>query len=105
MRNFKRRKWSSHDPAVVNDIPVEDRLNSLEIHKTDDSPKIKTLGVLWEAINKWCLYLLCSTTRYGYENFDAGYLDNGNRLGRYPIGDLIARWNKWVSELQNFENM
>ena len=47
---FKLRKWSSNDPAVLNDVPVEDRLQSLEIPEAEDTPKIKSLGVLWEAM-------------------------------------------------------
>ena len=49
MCNFKLRKWSSNDSTVLNDIPTEDRLQSIEIHGTEESPKIKTLGVLWES--------------------------------------------------------
>ena len=42
MASFTLRKWSSNEAAVVEDIPVEDRLPSLEIHE-EGTPKIKTL--------------------------------------------------------------
>ena len=50
---FKLRKWSSDhkkkgEPVVIEDIPIEDRLSTLEISK-DELPKTKTLGVMWEA--------------------------------------------------------
>ena len=45
---FKLRKWSSNKAAVIEDVPLEDRLSSLEI--TDGVlPTQKTLGVLWKA--------------------------------------------------------
>ena len=31
-------------------VPIEDKLQSLEIHEAEDTPKIKSLGVLWEAM-------------------------------------------------------
>lgn len=45
---FKLRKWSSNEPAVIEDAPKEDRLPTLELDK-DILPKTKTLGVMWEA--------------------------------------------------------
>ena len=45
---FKLRKWSSNVPVVIEDIPTEDRLPTLELDK-EDVPKTKTLGVMWEA--------------------------------------------------------
>lgn len=48
MAGFKLRKWSSNEPVVIEDIPVEDRLPTLEINK-DQLLKTKTLGVMWEA--------------------------------------------------------
>jgi len=46
--DFKLRKWSSNVPVVIEDIPKEDWLPTLELDK-DNVPKIKTLGVMWEA--------------------------------------------------------
>ena len=48
MANFKLRKWSSNEPVVIEDVPKEDRLPTLELDK-DILPKTKTLGVMWEA--------------------------------------------------------
>ncbi|XP_067030628.1 uncharacterized protein [Acropora muricata] len=48
MAGFKLRKSSSNVPVVIEDIPKEGRLHTLELHK-DNVPKTKTLGVLWEA--------------------------------------------------------
>ena len=48
MAGFKLRKWSSNEPVVIEDIPKEDRLPTLELDK-DILPKTKTLGVMWEA--------------------------------------------------------
>ena len=48
MAGFKLRKWSSNVPVVIEDIPKEDRLPTLELDK-DNLPKTKTLGVMWEA--------------------------------------------------------
>lgn len=48
MAGFKLRKWSTSEPAVIEDVPKEDRLPTLELDK-DDLPKTKTLGVMWEA--------------------------------------------------------
>ena len=35
----------------MKDVPFEDRLQSLEIREAEDSTKIKTLGMLWDAEN------------------------------------------------------
>ena len=48
MAGFKSRKWSSNVPVVIEDIPKEDRLPTLELDK-DNLPKTKNLGVMWEA--------------------------------------------------------
>ena len=48
MAGFKLRKWSSNEPVVIEDVPKEDRLPTLELDK-DILPKTKTLGVMWEA--------------------------------------------------------
>ena len=48
MAGFKLRKWSSNEPVVIEDVPKEDRLPTLELDK-DILPKTTTLGVMWEA--------------------------------------------------------
>ena len=47
MASFKLRKRSSNETAILEDVPVEDRQPSLEIRE-EGTPKIKTLGVMWE---------------------------------------------------------
>lgn len=48
MAGFTLRKWSSNEPVVIEDVPKEDRLPTLELEK-DILPKTKTLVVMWEA--------------------------------------------------------
>ena len=48
LAGFKLRKWSSNEPIVIEDIPLQDRLSTLEISK-DELLKTKTLRVMWEA--------------------------------------------------------
>ena len=48
LAGFKLRKASSNEPIVIEDIPLEDYLSTLEISK-DELPKTKTLGVMLEA--------------------------------------------------------
>ena len=48
MAGFKLRKWSSNEPVVIEAIPKEDRLPTIDLDK-DILPKTKTLGVMWEA--------------------------------------------------------
>ena len=45
LAGFKFRKWSSNEPIVIEDIPLQDRLSTLEISK-DELLKTKTLGVM-----------------------------------------------------------
>ena len=45
LAGFKFRKWSSSEPIVIEDIPLQDRLSTLEISK-DELLKTKTLGVM-----------------------------------------------------------
>ena len=48
LAGFKLRKASSNEPIVIEDIPLEDYLSTLEISK-DELPETKTLGVMLEA--------------------------------------------------------
>ena len=45
---FHVRKWISHRPEVVQDIPDQDRATEIDLGKTV-LPTTKTLGVLWNA--------------------------------------------------------
>ena len=45
---FNLRKWSSNEAAVIENIPVGDRLPAIEINN-GELVKPKTLGVTWEA--------------------------------------------------------
>ena len=57
--NFKLRKWSSNNPAVLNDVPVEDR----------GAPKNENS---WCTVgsNSRCFDLLCSSTRSEHEAYE-----------------------------------
>ena len=130
--NFKLRKWSSNDPAVLNDIPVEDRLQSLEIREAEGSPKIKTLGVLWDAVND--VFTFCiqppdpemKLTKRNVLSTIATIFDPLQLLTPFTIrakvlmqeiwkagvgwddilpDDLINKWSKWCSELHQLSNV
>ena len=45
---FHVRKWISHRPEVITDIPDQDRAAEIDLSKTE-LPVTKTLGVLWNA--------------------------------------------------------
>ena len=45
---FHVRKWISHQPEVLEDIPEQDRAAEIDLSKTE-FPVTKTLGVLWIA--------------------------------------------------------
>ena len=45
---FHVRKWISHRPEVIADIPEQDRAAEIDLSKTE-FPVTKTLGVLWIA--------------------------------------------------------
>ena len=45
---FHVRKWISHRPEVLEDIPEQDRAAEINLSKTE-FPVTKTLGVLWIA--------------------------------------------------------
>lgn len=45
LAGFRLREWSSNEPIVIEDIPLEDRPSTLEISK-DELPKTRTLGVI-----------------------------------------------------------
>ena len=45
---FHVRKWISHRPEVIQDIPDQDRATEIDLGKTE-LPTTKTLGVLWNA--------------------------------------------------------
>ncbi len=130
--NFKLRKWSSNDPAVLNDIPVEDRLQSIEIREAEGSPKIKTLGVLWDAVND--VFTFCiqppdpemKLTKRNVLSTIATIFDPLQLLTPFTIrakvlmqeiwkagvgwddilpDDLINKWSKWCSELHQLSNV
>ena len=47
-RGFNLRKWSSNEPSVLEEVPFENRLASLQI-QDENLPVQKMLGDLWKA--------------------------------------------------------
>ena len=45
---FHVRKWSSHRPEIIEDIPDQGRASEIDLSKVE-FPVRKTLGVLWNA--------------------------------------------------------
>ena len=114
------------------DIPVEDRLQSLEIREAESSPKIKTLGVLWDAVND--VFTFCiqppdpemKLTKRNVLSTIATIFDPLQLLTPFTIrakvlmqeiwkagvgwddilpDDLINKWSKWCSELHQLSNV
>ena len=132
MCNFKLRKWSSNDSTVLNDIPTEDRLQSLEIHDTEESPKIKTLGVLWESTSDVFTFRVqppnvdMKLTKRNVLSTIATIFDPLQFLAPFTLrakilmqeiwiagigwddlltDGLIFKWKKWVSELRELSQV
>ena len=130
--NFKLRKWSSNNPAVLNDVPVEDRLQSLEIHEAEEPPKMKTLGVLWEATADVFTFFVqapevnMKLTKRNVLSTIATIFDPLQFLAPFTIrakvlmqeiwlagigwddiltDDLIAKWRRWISELHRLSHV
>ena len=132
MCNFKLRKCSSNDSTVLNDIPTEDRLQSLEIHDTEESPKIKTLGVLWESTSDVFTFRVqppnvdMKLTKRNVLSTIATIFDPLQFLAPFTLrakilmqeiwiagigwddlltDGLIFKWKKWVSELRELSQV
>lgn len=129
--SFKLRKWSSNDPAVINDVPAEDRLQRLEIQE-EESPKIKTLGILWEAENDVFTFRVkppdvnMKPTKRNVLSAISTLFDPLQFLSPFTVrakvlmqeiwiagvgwddvlpDNLIAKWRKWISELPELSNV
>ena len=124
--NFKLRKWLSNSADVLKDVPVEDRLQNLEIREAENLPKFKTLGVLWDAekdVFTFCIQPpdpAMELTKRNVLSTIATIFDPLQFLTPFTIrakvlmqeiwkagvgwdnilpDDLISKWNKWCSEL------
>ena len=128
---FKLRKWSSNDPVVIEDIPVGDRLSTMEITK-DELPKAKTLGFTWEAARDFFTFQIeqpdnnKAPTKRNVLSVIASLFDPLQFLAPFTMrakvlmqeiwtagvdwgdvlpDDLKATWEKWVSELPQLLNV
>ena len=117
---------------ALGNFPVEDRLQSLEIREAEGSPKIKTLGVLWDAVND--VFTFCiqppdpemKLTKRNVLSTIATIFDPLQLLTPFTIrakvlmqeiwkagvgwddilpDDLINKWSKWCSELHQLSNV
>lgn len=131
MAGFKLRKWSSNEPVVIEDIPIEDRLPALEINK-EELPKTKTLGVMWEAERDVFTFQVeppddnKEPTKRNVLSAIASLFDPLQFLAPFTVrakilmqeiwmagvdwddvlpDDLRAKWETWVSELPQLSNV
>lgn len=126
MAGFKLRKWSSNVPVVIEDIPNEDWLPTLELDK-DNVPKTKTLGVMWEAKRDvFTFQVQQPLTKRNVLSAIASLFDPLQFLAPFTVRakilmqeiwmagvdwddelqeNLKAKWEKWVSELPQLSNV
>lgn len=126
MAGFKLRKWSSNVPVVIEDIPHEDWLPTLELDK-DNVPKTKTLGVMWEAKRDvFTFQVQQPLTKRNVLSAIASLFDPLQFLAPFTVRakilmqeiwmagvdwddklpeNLKAKWKKWVSELPQLSNV
>ena len=129
---FKLRKWSSNVPVVIEDIPTEDRLHTLELDK-EDVPKTKTLGVMWKAKRNVFTFPVQQPlvdngplTKQNVLSAIASLFDPLQFLAPFTVRarvliqeiwmagvdwddelpeNLKAKWEEWVSELPQLSNV
>ena len=132
MAGFKLRKWSSNEPVVIEDVPKEDRLPTLELDK-DILPKTKTLGVMWEAERDVFTFQVQQPpvdnkahTKRNVLSAIASLFDPLQFLAPFTVRakvlmqeiwmagvdwddklpeNLKVKWKKWVSELPQLSNV
>ena len=132
MAGFKLRKWSSNEPVVIEDVPKEDRLPTLELDK-DILPKTKTLGVMWEAERDVFTFQVQqplvdnkAPTKRNVLSAIASLFDPLQFLAPFTVRakvlmqeiwmagvdwddklpeNLKVKWEKWVSELPQLSNV
>lgn len=124
---FDLKKWVSNEVAVIEDIPIEDRLPGLEI-RDGNLPTLKTLGVLWEATNDTFTFQTQEPsssevpTKRSVLSAIAKLFDPLQLLSPFTMrarvlmqeiwaaglewddvlpDDLRAKWNAWKSELKD----
>ena len=132
MAGFKLRKWSSNEPVVIEDVPKEDRLPTLELDK-DILPKSKTFGVMWEAERDVFTFQVQqplinnkAPTKRNVLSAIASLFDPLQFLALFTVRakvlmqeiwmagvdwdeelpeNLKVKWEKWVSELPQLSNV
>ena len=132
MSGFKLRKWSSNEPVVIENVPKEDRLPTLQLDK-DILPKTKTLGVMWEAERDVCTFQVQqplinnkAPTKRNVLSAIASRFDPLQFLAPFTVRakvlmpeiwmagvdwdeelpeNLKVKWEKWVSELPQLSNV
>ena len=124
---FNLRKWSSNEAAVIENIPVGDRLPAIEINN-GELAKTKTLGVTWEAARDVFLFqtkqpdMSVNPTKRNVLSAIAALYDPLQFLAPFVIrakiimqeiwtagldwddvlpSNLSTKWENWVSELQS----
>ena len=132
MAGFKLRKWSSNEPVVIEDVPKEDRLPTLELDK-DILPKSKTFGVMWEAERDVFTFQVQqplinnkAPTKRNVLSAIASLFDPLQFLALFTVRakvlmqeiwmagvdwdeelpeNLKVKWEKWISELPQLSNV
>ena len=132
MAGFKLRKWSSNEPVVIEDVPKEDQLPTLELDK-DILPKTKTLGVMWEAERDVFTFQVQqplvdnkAPTKRNVLSAIASLFDPLQFLAPFTVREKVlmqeiwmagvdwddklpenlkVKWEKWVSELPQLSNV
>ena len=128
---FKLRKWASSNPAVIEDVPAEDRLKSMEIQE-ENPANVKTLGVLWEAKRDVFTFhvkvpdVSKKPTKRNVLSAIATLFDPLQFLSPFTVrakilmqeiwtagiewdeelpDELCAKWKKWISELPDLSRV
>ena len=131
MAGFNLRKWSSNEAAVIENVPVSDRLPTIDIN-TGEPPKNKTLGVMWEAARDVFLFqvkqpdMSVIPTKRSVLSAIAALYDPLQFLAPFVIrakilmqeiwmagldwddvlpSNLRMKWETWVSELQDLSHV
>ena len=132
MAGFKLRKWSSNEPVVIEDVPKEDWLPTLDLDK-DILPKTKTLAVMWEAERDVFTFQVQqplinnkAPTKRNVLSAIASLFDPLQFLALFTVRakvlmqeiwmagvdwdeelpeNLKVKWEKWISELPQLSNV
>ena len=126
---FSVRRWCSNSPAVLKDVPVEDRVCSVGPNDEEKLPTTKTLGILWDAEDDTFVYSFkpvenVSYTKRGMLSKLASVFDPLGLLAPFVVrakiglqmcwrqgldwdqlmpADLYKSWKNWMEELQELQ--